>query len=110
MPAEVLAGRGLSEFARAVLDVVERIPRGRVMSYGDVAEYVGAGGPRSVGQVMFRHGHEVPWHRVVMASGEPAPHKADRQLALLRRDRTPMSASGTRVDMGRARWPEHPGT
>lgn len=74
------------------------------MSYGDVAAYVGSGGPRSVGQVMFRHGHEVPWHRVVMASGDPAPHKADRQLALLRRDRTPILPSGSRVDMRRARW------
>ena len=34
--------------------VVALIPPGRVMSYGDIAEYLGAGGPRQVGQVMSR--------------------------------------------------------
>lgn len=46
-------GRGQPPpYAERVLDVVERIPRGKVMSYGDVAEYLGEGGPRQVGRVM----------------------------------------------------------
>ncbi len=35
------------EFVERVLEVVEQIPPGRVMAYGEVAEYVGAGGPRA---------------------------------------------------------------
>ncbi|HET7531092.1 MAG TPA: MGMT family protein [Mycobacteriales bacterium] len=89
-------------FARRVLDAVDRIPRGRVMSYGDVAEFVETGSARAVGMVMARYGAEVPWHRVLRADGSCAPGVAERQLALLRRERVPMR--GERVDMPRARW------
>lgn len=92
----------MTPYARRVLDAVDRIPRGRVMSYGDVAEYVGAGSARSVGMVMSRWGGEVPWQRVVHADGSCATHKADRQLDLLRAEGVPVVAG--RVDMRRARW------
>ncbi|WP_396448347.1 MGMT family protein, partial [Actinomadura sp.] len=59
------------EYAEAVLDAVERIPPGRVMSYGDVAELVGSGGPRQVGRVMSLYGGAVPWWRVIRADGSP---------------------------------------
>jgi len=75
------------------------------MSYGDVAEYVGAGSARAVGTVMARHGAEVPWHRVLRSDGTCATHKSDRQLALLRAERVPMR--GERVDMAAARWDGH---
>jgi alkylated DNA nucleotide flippase Atl1 len=92
-------------FARLVLDAVDRIPRGKVMSYGDIAEYVGQGGPRQVGAVMSRYGHEVAWHRVVLADGRPAPGHEAEALRRLRRERVPMR--GDRVDMNRARWDGH---
>lgn len=92
----------LTPFAQSVLDAVDRIPRGRVMSYSDVAEYIGAGSGRAVGTVMARFGAEVPWHRVLRNDGTCATHKSDRQLALLRAERVPMR--GGRVDMARARW------
>ena len=92
----------LTAFAQRVLDAVDRIPRGAVMSYGDVAEYVGQGSARAVGTVMSRHGGEVPWHRVLHADGTCATHKADHQLELLRAEGVPVS--GDRVDMRRARW------
>ena len=92
----------MTPFARLVLDAVERIPRGKVMSYGDVSEFVGAGSARAVGMVMARHGSEVPWHRVLHNDGTCATHKSDRQLDLLRDEGVPVT--GTRVDMRRARW------
>jgi O-6-methylguanine DNA methyltransferase len=92
----------VTPFARAVLDVVDRIPVGRVMSYGDVAEMVGAGSGRAVGTVMSRYGAEVPWHRVLRSDGSCATHKADHQLALLREEDVPVLRG--RVDMSRARW------
>ena len=85
-----------------MLDVVDRIPRGKVMAYGDVADYLGQGSPRTVGMVMARHGSEVPWHRVVMADGRPAPGHEVEALKRFRRERTPLR--GERVDMTRARW------
>src|SRR3954451_20684569 len=92
----------MTAFAQRVLDVVDGIPRGRVLSYGDVAELLGAGSARAVGRVMAMWGSEVPWHRVLRADGSCATHKADRQLELLRRERVPVR--GARVDMDRARW------
>ena len=94
----------MTPFAVAVLDVVDRIPRGSVLSYGDVAGIVGSGGPRQVAAVMSRHGSEVAWHRVLRSDGTCAPAVASRQLPLLRRDRVPLSPDGTRVLMARARW------
>lgn len=92
----------MTPFARRVLDAVDRIPCGKVLSYGDVAELVGAGSARAVGTVMARHGGEVPWHRVVHADGTCATHKSQRQLALLTDEGVPVV--GERVDMSRARW------
>ena len=92
----------MTPFARTVLDAVDRIPRGWVMSYSDVAEYVGAGSGRAVGRVMATYGGEVAWHRVVRNDGSCATHKADHQLELLRAEGVPLR--GGRVDMARARW------
>jgi len=92
----------MTVFAQRVLDAVDRIPRGRVMSYGDVAEYVGMGSARAVGMVMARYGAQVPWQRVLRADGTCAPGVAARQLAALRREKVPIR--GNRVDMTRARW------
>jgi alkylated DNA nucleotide flippase Atl1 len=98
----VVSGGTPTAYAAAVLAVVDRIPRGRVMSYGDVAEYVGRGSARTVGMVMSRHGHEVQWQRVVLSTGEPAPSHPDEARRLLRAEGVPMR--GDRVDMGLARW------
>lgn len=93
---------GIDDFTEAVLDVVERVPPGKVMAYGDIAEYLGTGGPRQVGRVMALHGGAVPWWRVVHADGTPALVDDGRAVAALRADDTPMR--GERVDMRRARW------
>jgi methylated-DNA-protein-cysteine methyltransferase-like protein len=92
----------LTEFARLVLDAVAQIPAGKVMTYGDVAEYVGRGSARTVGMVMAMHGSEVPWQRVVQASGRPAEPLVDKALAILRAEGCPIR--GERVLMSEARW------
>ena len=89
-------------YAARVLAVIGRIPRGKVMSYGDVAEFLGSGSGRAVGAVMSRHGHEVPWQRVVLSTGDPAPSAPTEALRLLRAEGVPMR--GDRVDMRAARW------
>jgi alkylated DNA nucleotide flippase Atl1 len=91
-------------FDERVLRVVEAIPPGRVMSYGDVAEYLGEGGPRQVGQVMSRGTGDLPWWRVIRADGSPPPGHEAECLAAQRAEGTPMRPDGTRADMRRARW------
>ncbi|HUC59671.1 MAG TPA: MGMT family protein [Streptosporangiaceae bacterium] len=98
----------LSEFASRVLDVAESIPPGRVMSYGDIAEYLGDGGPRQVGRVMALWGGGVPWWRVVHSDGTFLAGHEREALKYYRRERTPLR-TGTdgrpsRLDMPKARW------
>ncbi|MFW5416559.1 MGMT family protein [Nocardiopsis sp. CNT-189] len=93
-----------TEYGERVLDFVERIPPGRVMSYGDVAEYLGEGGPRQVGAVMAAWGGGVPWWRVIRADGAPPPGLEVRALARYAEEATPMRPGSDRVDMRRARW------
>jgi len=61
----------LASFRARVLAAVRRIPRGRVATYGDIAELVGApGAARAVGNVMRGCSDpSVPCHRVIAAAG-----------------------------------------
>jgi alkylated DNA nucleotide flippase Atl1 len=92
------------EYAEAVLDAVEGIPPGRVLSYGDVAELVGQGGPRQVGRVMSLYGGAVPWWRVIRADGRPPDGHEIEACENYRVEGTPLRPDGRRVDMPRARW------
>ncbi|PFG19934.1 MGMT family protein [Serinibacter salmoneus] len=84
-----------------VLDLAAEIPAGRVSTYGRIAVEArlrcGAGTARQVGRIMATSGGEVPWWRVVTASGAPAAQVAERALALLQGEGTPLR--GTRVDL-----------
>jgi alkylated DNA nucleotide flippase Atl1 len=90
------------DYVELVLSAVERIPPGRVASYGDIAEVVGQGGPRQVGQVMALHGGAVAWWRVVRSDGRPARHHEEQALAQLTAESTPMTHG--RIDMCSARF------
>jgi TDG/mug DNA glycosylase family protein len=94
----------LPAYAERVLEAVERIPPGRVMSYGDIAEWLGEGGPRQVGAVLSAYGGGVPWWRVLRADGTHIPELVARAVENWRAEGTPLRADGERVDMRRARW------
>ncbi|MEU7200642.1 MGMT family protein [Streptomyces sp. NPDC045470] len=106
----------IPEYAERVLGVAELIPPGRVMTYGDVAEWLAGeeppgepgqgppsgggpagagagrrvGGPRQVGRVMALYGGAVPWWRVVRADGQLLPGSELRALAHYREEGTPL--------------------
>ncbi|MFI9641816.1 MGMT family protein [Micromonospora sp. NPDC051925] len=94
------------EYVEAVLALVERIPPGRVMSYGAVADALaersGRASARLVGSIMARHGGGVPWHRVVNSVGRLPPGQEVRARTLLRAEGCPLR--GTGVDLAAARW------
>ena len=76
------------------------------MPYGEVAAALGSRAPRAVGKVMALYGSDVPWWRVVRASGHPAADHEARALEHYRAEGTPLkwSASGEyRVDLKLAR-------
>ena len=85
-----------------VLACVELIPSGRVMSYKDVAEFIGIAGARHVGRVLAYDGGTVNWHRVLRSDGTCAEHLRAEQLARLAAEGVPIR--GQRVDLAAARW------
>ncbi len=86
----------------AVFDVVERIPAGRVSTYGAIGRLVGVG-PRRVARALSQGGGAVPWHRVVRADGTAAEAVRVEQLGLLAAEGVP--APNGRVDLAAVGWP-----
>lgn len=76
------------------------------MAYGEIAAVLGSRASRRVGQVMAHYGSEVPWWRVVRASGHPPPDHSTRALEHYRAEGTPLRWSGDvyRVDVAAARY------
>jgi methylated-DNA-protein-cysteine methyltransferase-like protein len=63
----------MNDFYEKVYTVVRKIPKGKVVSYGDIAEFIGTrGSARTVGYAM-NNAHNVspsvPAHRVVNRNG-----------------------------------------
>ena len=58
-------------YRERVYEIVRQVPRGRVMTYGQIAEILGEGyTPRTVGYVMHgAEGENVPWQRVINSQG-----------------------------------------
>jgi alkylated DNA nucleotide flippase Atl1 len=79
-----------------VFDAVDRIPPGRVSTYGAIGRLVGVG-PRRVARALAQGGGAVAWHRVVRADGTVAEPVRVRQLELLTRN--------GRVDLAAVGWP-----
>lgn len=96
----------IDDYSAQVLDVVDAIPAGQVMSYGDIAEYLGVGGPRQVGRVLSRYGGGAPWWRVIHADGTPAEGHEAQALAHYLAEGTPLrsAASPVRVNMRQAQY------
>ena len=85
------------------------VPSGSVANYGQVAEIAGI--PRGARQVGYALRHspkdmELPWHRVVQASGKSAFDNNSRAYRT-QRDRLAdegVTMQGGKVDMNRYRW------
>ncbi|BBX99544.1 MGMT family protein [Mycobacterium seoulense] len=90
------------EQVERVRALVAAIPPGRVATYGDIAAAAGLSSPRIVGWIMRTDSSDLPWHRVITASGRPARHLTTRQLALLRAEG--VLATDGRIALGEVRY------
>ena len=100
-------------YLQRVYDVVRKIPRGRVTTYGQIARMIGE--PRKARYVGFAmHASPgmaggVPCHRVVFADGRLAPGFAfggpDDQRRMLEEEGVSFLSSG-KVDLRRCGWPQ----
>lgn len=87
--------------AERVLQAVEQLPRGSVVSYGDLAELVGTT-PRMVGAVMSQFGSEVAWWRVVGHDGRLPAHLLDRARRHWPDESIASTEKGCRIERHRA--------
>ncbi len=100
----------MTPLTRRVYAVVSAIPRGRILSYGDVAALAGRPrAPRAVGAALssLPDDMNVPWWRVVNSTGKistPAiHHTAQVQRALLEEEGVTFSTGG-HIDWDRFGW------
>ncbi|HEU5006009.1 MAG TPA: MGMT family protein [Jatrophihabitantaceae bacterium] len=90
-----------------ILACVASIPVGKVMTYGDVAEYCDSRAARMVGRVLAREGDDaLPWHRVLRADGTLAEHLYTEQRQRLLSEG--VRFNGDRVDLRAHRWNGRP--
>lgn len=63
----------MGTFTERAIEIIQDIPLGRVMTYGQIAKL--AGSPRGARQVVrilhsMSKKHHLPWHRVINSKGE----------------------------------------
>ena len=88
---------------------MRQIPRGRVATYGQVAEVAGyEGHARQVGYALHHlpDRTEVPWHRVVNARGEMSCRSTgdSHELQKLLLEAEGVEIVNGRIDLDRFRW------
>jgi methylated-DNA-protein-cysteine methyltransferase related protein len=93
---------------KRVYELVKRIPRGRVLTYGQLARRLRLrGGARAAGHAMAAcpSGQGIPWHRVVGAGGRLLVREpyASLQRRLLASEG--VRVEGLRVELARHAWP-----
>ncbi len=98
----------LPNFFQRVYAVVDRIPKGDVATYGQIAQLVGTRDARRIGQALHANTqHACPCHRVVFADGALAPGFAfggpKEQQRLLEAEGVPISSDG-KVDLEKHLW------
>ncbi|OQZ00251.1 MAG: hypothetical protein B6D41_00240 [Chloroflexi bacterium UTCFX4] len=94
-------------FTDRVLEIIRAIPRGKVLSYGQVALLAGAPrGARQVGRILYARGRSVPWQRVINRYGGLSTYKVGtgpEQRALLEKEGVVFTKDGI-VDLKKYQW------
>ena len=94
---------------QVIYEVIARIPKGRVATYGQIATLAGMRGrARQVGYALAAtpEGVRLPWHRVINAQGRVSP-RSRTKLHELQRDLLAEEGiifDAGRVDLTRYRW------
>ena len=98
-----------TSYREKVYDLVKQIPRGRVMTYGQIADILGDGyTARTVGYVMHGDDYEnVPWQRVINAQGKCSTVKltlpVNLQRSILESEGVEFNAAG-KCDLSVVLW------
>ncbi|OBZ10207.1 MGMT family protein [Bacillus sp. FJAT-26390] len=104
----------MQPFTKRVIEIIKAIPKGTVMTYGQIAEQAGSRrGARQVVRILHSLSsiHQLPWHRVVNAKGEIAIRDEEArymQSFYLNEEGVETSKDG-RVDLDKYRHHTHAG-
>jgi methylated-DNA-protein-cysteine methyltransferase related protein len=87
----------MTPFTEKVISIINAIPVGRVMTYGQIARL--AGSPRAARQVVrilhsMSQNHQLPWHRVINSKGEIGLQDDSEQKFLLECEGVKVSNAG----------------
>lgn len=99
----------MKPFTQKVILIIQSIPKGSVMTYGQVAEQAGSRrGARQVVRILHSLSgiHKLPWHRVINAKGEIAITDEEArysQIRFLEEEGIEVSAGG-RIDLEKYRF------
>jgi alkylated DNA nucleotide flippase Atl1 len=104
MPESIHRPNEAPQYARLVLDLVRRIPPAKVMTYGDIAEFLERGTARQVGAVLAGYGSQVSWWRVVNASGRLPDQLRGEAAANYLSEGTPYDLEREKVRLDACRW------
>lgn len=99
----------MTPFTQEVIKIIQQIPSGKVMTYGQIARE--AGNPRAARQVVrvlhsMSRKHNLPWHRVINAKGQLAIPNEEanwEQRTCLEEEDIEVSSAG-RVNLKEYQW------
>ncbi len=78
----------MNSFSQKVLEIVVKIPKGKTLTYKEVAKMAGSpNASRAVGSILKKnYNPKIPCHRVILSSGLPGEYNRGRskKLSLLR--------------------------
>jgi len=95
----------VNPFFKQVYDIVEQIPLGKVVSYGQIARMLGQPrAARQVGWAMRNCPEHLPWQRVVMADGSVTGGVYSEMRKARLEDEGVVFLPDGRVDMERCDW------
>ena len=102
--------RAMSPFSKKVIRLIQKIPRGQVATYGQIAFLAGnPRGARGVSWILHSatRSHTLPWQRVINAKGNisfpPDTKKYQLQKSLLRKEGIMVSEEGF-IDLKQYGW------
>ncbi|MCE0723232.1 MULTISPECIES: MGMT family protein [Legionella] len=102
-----------TEFSKEVLKLIKSIPRGKVVTYGDIARLAGhSRGARGVGWLLHSctMSHNLPWHRVLKSRGVLSFPRGDPNYLLQKEllEKEGIVIINGRVDLKKYSWNSEP--
>lgn len=98
-----IAAPPVTPFQTRIYEALDRVPRGRVVTYAGLGAMVGCGSSRAVGQALKRNpfAPRVPCHRVITSDLRVGGYAGERDGEKVRRKLALLDAEGVRFAQGR---------